>query len=145
MNPISRFLDRWRKGRQRIEEGDEAREVGALDEGGPDLDSLEGETIRVKTPSSDAADELVDVLRKHGVAGDLRRPHGSEVEVVSPEDASKSETMRSTVHGVELWLLLPDTPDSAEVRCGDERVVVTRPDLVADAVPDANAPPPASV
>ncbi len=61
----------------------------------------------MKAPSTETADELVDVLRKHGVAGDLRRPHGSEVEVVSPDDVPIAETMRATVHGVELWLLLP--------------------------------------
>ena len=132
MNPISSLLERWRRGRERIGEGEEAREAGALEERGPGLGALDGESIRVKAPSTETADELVDVLRKHGVAGDLRRPHGSEVEVVSPDDVPIGETMRATVHGVELWLLLPDTPDSIEINCGKEAVLVNRPDLASE-------------
>jgi hypothetical protein len=132
LNPISSLLERWRRGRARIGEGEEAREAGALDERGPGLGAVDGDSIRVKAPSTETADELVDVLRKHGVAGDLRRPHGSEVEVVSPDDVPIGETMRATVRGVELWLLLPGTPDSIEVNCGKETVLVNRQDLASD-------------
>jgi hypothetical protein len=84
-------------------------------------------TIRIKTPSSEAADELVSVLRSHGLAGELRRPYGSEVEVELPSRAVEEDAMAQTVRGVELWLLLDGSPGQAEVRCGKEVVVVSIP------------------
>jgi hypothetical protein len=84
-------------------------------------------TIRIKTPSTEAADELVSVLRSHGVAGELRRPYGSEVEVELPSRAVEQEALLQTVRGVELWLLLDGSPDEAEVRCGKDVVVVSAP------------------
>ena len=120
-------MTRWRSGRRRLELGQEAREIGALGSREPDLDVPDGDEIRIKTPSTEAAEELVDVLRKHGVACDLRRPHASEVEVVIPDGVASGGVMAPTVHGVELWLILPNTPDEVELRCGGETVVVRRP------------------
>jgi hypothetical protein len=121
------LLSRWRGGRKRIEAGDEAREVAALGDREPDLDALDGEEIRIKTPSTEAAEELVDILRKHGVACDLRRPHASEVVVVVPDGTAPGEVMGSVTQGVELWLLLDETPDEIELRCGKDRVRVRHP------------------
>ena len=84
-------------------------------------------TIRIKTPSSEAADELVSVLRSHGLAGELRRPYGSEVEVELPSRAGEDDAMAQAVRGVELWLLLDGSPGEVEVRCGKEVVVVSAP------------------
>jgi hypothetical protein len=120
-------LSRWRGGRERIEEGEEIREAEALGHPEPVLDALDGEEVRIKTPSTEAAEALVDVLRKHGVACELRRPHAAEVKVVIPEGVAPGDVMGLVVHGVELWLLLPTTPDEVEVRCGGETVVVRRP------------------
>jgi hypothetical protein len=39
--------------------------------------------------------------------------------------------MRQTIRGVELWLLLDDTPNEVELRCGKEVVQVARPDAPA--------------
>ena len=86
------------------------------------------DTIRIKAPGAEDADELMGVLRSHGVACDLRRPYGSEVEVTCPSRTVQADAMRQTIRGVELWLLLDDTPDEAEIRCGKEVVRVTRPD-----------------
>jgi hypothetical protein len=85
------------------------------------------DSIRIRTPSTEAADELVSVLRSHGVAGELRRPYGSEVEVALPSPTVENDALRQTVRGVELWLLLDGSPDEAEVRCGKEIVVVSAP------------------
>jgi hypothetical protein len=87
--------------------------------------------IRIKASRSEDAETLIDVLRTHGVACDLRRPYGSEVEVSCPSRAVQAEALQQTVRGVELWLLLDDTPDEAEIRCGKEVVRVTRPDVPA--------------
>ncbi len=86
------------------------------------------DTIRIKASRTEDADELIGVLRTHGVACDLRRPYGSEVEVTCPSRTVQADAMRQTIRGVELWLLLDDTPDEAEIRCGKEVVRVTRPD-----------------
>jgi hypothetical protein len=126
---ITQLLSRWRGGLERHEESEGAREVAALDDRGPDLDALAGSELRIKTPSTEAAEELVDVLRKHGVAVDLRRPHSAQVEVIVPENVAPTDVMTSVVPGVELWLLLESSPDEIEVCCGKEAVVVRRPSL----------------
>jgi hypothetical protein len=136
---ITNLLSRWRGGRKRIEEAEEAHEISALDDQGADLGRLEGDEIRIDTPSTEAAVELIDLLRKHGVACDLRRPHSSTVEVVVPDSVPIGDVMDSTVPGVELWLLLEATPDEVELRCGGESVVVRRPSIEGLKVEHAGA------
>jgi hypothetical protein len=96
------------------------------------------DTIRIKVSRTEAADELIGVLRTHGIACDLRRPYGSEVEVTCPSRTVQADAMRQTIRGVELWLLLDDTPDEVEVRCGKEVVRVTRPDAAVAAPAEAS-------
>jgi hypothetical protein len=87
--------------------------------------------IRIKASRSEDAETLIGVLRSHGVACDLRRPYGSEVEITCPSRAVQDDALQQSIRGVELWLLLDDTPDEAEIRCGKQVVRVTRPDVPA--------------
>jgi hypothetical protein len=133
---VSRLGDlvaRWREGRDRLDERRDARDRPPED-AEPDLDHLDGREIRVKAPTHESAGELVDILRKHGVACELRRPKGSEVEIACPDEATRGDAMRSVVDGVGLWLLLEDTPDTVDIRCGRRTFRADRPET-ADALP----------
>ena len=126
MSRLGDLVDRWRAGRRSLEhaEADRDRRLDVPDE--PNLDDLEGREIRIEADTHELAEELCDVLRKHGLACEIRRPKGSEVEVVIPDEVESGTAMRSVVDALGLWLHLEHTPDTVEARCGKRSVVVDR-------------------
>lgn len=113
------ILRRWREGRRARGEAERARSgPGPID---PVALPTSG-SISIDAPSAETADELVDILRKHGLAAEVPRPKGKRVEVGDAEDGQLDIVVRAA----ELWLLLDSTPDEAEIRCGRERIPVRR-------------------
>ena len=127
MSRLGDLVDRWRAGRRSLEEAHEDRDRRLDDPEEPDLGSLDGREIRIDAGGPELAEELCDVLRKHGLACELRRPRGSEVEVVIPDGAETETAMRSVIDAAGLWLHLDHTPDTVEVRCGSRTIAVDRP------------------
>jgi hypothetical protein len=129
------LVDRWRAGRRSLEEAqaDRDRRLDVPDE--PNLDDLDGREIRIEADTYELAEELCDVLRKHGLACEIRRPKGSEVEVVIPDDVEPGAAMRSVVDALGLWLHLDHTPDTVEARCGKRTIAVDRRDGAAATPP----------
>ena len=80
-------------------------------------------SVKARASSNEQAEELADVLRKHGLAAAVSKPHGREVEVLEVDPTSR----RALVRAVEMWLMLDSTPDELPVRCGRRRLVVKRP------------------
>lgn len=76
----------------------------------------------MKTPSCESAAELVDVLRKHGLAATIKHK-GRKVEI----GVDAGHYRREVVRAVELWLMLDSSPDRIKVRCGRWRRVVRLP------------------
>lgn len=119
------ILERWREGRQRRAE---AKRQNERDFGEHRLPAT-GEA-RIKAPSHETAGELVDVLRKHGLAAETTRPQGRKV-VITESDGDRRGGL---VRAIEMWLMLDSTPNRVRVRCGRRSQTVRRP-------PDASGSP----
>jgi hypothetical protein len=124
MDWLQRLVARWRAGRETLEET-EGDGAGATDE--QKIEIGKGR-IRVKTTGNDEAEKLVELMRAHGLASEVRTPGGSEVEVARPDAAEESALVDATRRAVELWLLSEDTPDTVDVRFGRQTVTVSRPE-----------------
>jgi len=74
----------------------------------------------MRAPSYEKAQELVDVLRKHGLVATITHPQGRKVELEKGDGYRRNDVIRA----VELWLLLDSSPDRITLRCGAWRRVV---------------------
>jgi hypothetical protein len=125
MDWLQRLVARWRAGKETLEEA-EADGAGATDE--QEIEEMGKGRIRVKTSGNEEAERLVELMRAHGLASELRHPGGSEVEVGRPDTADEAVLVNATHRAVELWLLREDTPDTVDVRFGRQTVTVSRPE-----------------
>jgi hypothetical protein len=117
------LLDHWRSGRPN-------RGRAFLPAGTPTL----------RAPSYEAAQELVDVLRKHGFVAAITRPQGRKVALEKGDGYRRNDVIRA----VEMWLLLDSSPQRITIRCGAWRRVVipgTRPDQSRNPSNSANRSP----
>lgn len=117
------FFDRWRSANPR-------RERIFLPAGTP----------TVKTPSYETAQELVDVLRKHGFVAEVTRPQGRKVALEKGDGYRRNDVIRA----VEMWLRLDSSPQRITVRCGAWRRVVlagTQPGQSTNPSNSANGSP----
>lgn len=112
------WLSRWREGRRGRAAAKRRNELDFRDRALPGT----GETT-VKTPSHEAAEELVDVLRKHGLAADITRPQGGKVRIAE----SGADRRGGLLRAIQMWLLLDSTPNRVRVRCGRRSQLVRRP------------------
>jgi hypothetical protein len=125
-----KLFERWRRGRgartaaerRNHVERDEPRVPGSSE-------------ATLKAPSGESAEQLIDILRKHGVAAATTRPQGRKVRIGEHEGDE-------LVRAVQMWLVLDSSLEGVSVRCGRRRVRVTRPPDadVADPVRPASSP-----
>jgi len=87
----------------------------------------QGATIRVDTGSGEAAEELLDVLGKHGLTCRQRRVGSSDVEISCLDGTEPRRTLETATVAVELWLLLDPARREALLRVGRAELPVAKP------------------
>jgi hypothetical protein len=128
-----KVFERWRRGRGAKATAERRNDVE------PDESRVPTSSeATLKAPSGESAEQLIDILRKHGVAAATTRPQGRKVRIGEHEG---SELVRA----VQMWLVLDSAPEGVSVRCGRRRVRVTRPPEVVAADPVRPAPSPEGV
>jgi hypothetical protein len=127
-----KLFERWRRGRGARAAAEGRNEV---EHGASHVPAHSEATL--KAPSGESAEQLIDILRKHGVAAAPTRPQGRKVRIGKHED---SELVRA----IQMWLVLDSSPERVSVRCERRRVRVTRPPD-ADDGPVRPAPSPDGV
>jgi hypothetical protein len=88
---------------------------------------LNSVTLRIATPSSESADELIAILRTCGLPSETTRLGGRKVRVVCPDERELESRMADIVQAVEMWLCSPDSPETVEIKGGGQTVVVASP------------------
>lgn len=122
---MGKWLERWREGRKARAAAQRRNERDFRDGKLPGT----GETT-VKTPSPEAAEQLIDVLRKHGLAAETTRPRGRKVRI----GESAGDRRGGLIRAIQMWLMLDSTPDRVRVRCGRRSQLVRRPSGTAESL-----------
>ena len=79
--------------------------------------------FRIKAPSVETAESLIDVLRNHGFPAELRSG-GSKV--VTARERCDAVQLDTALRAVQMWLLLDATPNQTKLRWGRRRLIVHR-------------------
>jgi hypothetical protein len=123
--PMRGMVERWRKGRKAQAAAQRRNERDFRERKLPGR----GEAT-IKTPSPEAAEELIDVLRKHGIPAETTRPQGRKVRIAE----SAGDRQDGFLRAIHMWLTLDSTPNSVRVRCGRRHQIVRRPSGTAESL-----------